>query len=69
MTDFKFIEWAEKGILVTIQYKHLFDPYRIIWFADISRVGMNGKIIHKIDWKDSWIEAYKDAEVKVKELI
>jgi hypothetical protein len=69
MTDFKFIEWAEKGILVTIQYKHLFDSYRIVWYADISQREKYGRILHQIDWKDSWIEAYKDAEVKVKELI
>lgn len=67
--DFKFIEWADKGILVTIQYQHLFNPYRIVWYADISKREMHGRILHQIDWKDSWMEAYKDAEEKVKQLI
>tara|TARA_R110000868_G_scaffold3560_2_gene22489 strand:+ start:220 stop:429 length:210 start_codon:yes stop_codon:yes gene_type:complete len=66
--DFKFIEWANNGILVTIQHKHLFSPYRIVWFADISKVNMGGNIHHQIDWKDTWLAAYKDAEEKVKEL-
>jgi hypothetical protein len=65
-SDFKFIEWAEKGILVTIQYQHLFNPYRIVWYADISKREMHGRILHQIDWKDSWLEAYKDAEQKLK---
>jgi len=68
MTDFKFIEWVDNGILVAVSHKFLYNPDRIIWFADISRIGMNGRIIHEIDWKDSWSEAYEDAELKVKKL-
>ena len=68
MSDFKFIEWANNGILVTIQHKQLFNPKRIIWYADVSKVNMSGHILHEVDWKDSWLEAYIDAEEKVKEL-
>ena len=66
--DLKFIEWADKGILVSIRHKFFYNPDRIIWYADISRRGMNGRIIHEVDFKDSWLEAYEDAEKKVLKL-
>ena len=68
MNEYKFIEWVNNGILVTIQYKHLFNPYRVVWYADISMIGKYGQQLHEIDWKDSWIEAYNDAEEKIKTL-
>ena len=64
----KFEEWANKGINVEIRYKYFYNPDKIMWVANISRRGYNGKVIKEEDYKHSWIEAYEDAERQVKEL-
>jgi len=66
--EFKFIEWADNKILVSIRHKQLYNPNRLIWYADISQIGMDGRIIHEVDFKNSWLEAYEDAEEKVLKL-
>ena len=45
----KFEEWANKGINVEIRYKYFYNPDKIMWVANISRRGYNGKVIKEED--------------------
>jgi len=61
-----FEEWVAKGINVEIRYKYFFNPRVTKWVANVSRRGYNGRSIELEDYKDSWGEAYKDAEKQIK---
>jgi len=64
----KFKEWADKGINVAIRHKYKYSPDKTLYYADISRKGMNGRMIKDEDMFDNWEEAYNDAVKKVNKL-
>ena len=66
MIDSDLRKWNDKGILCSV--RHTLRNGCIKFFADVSRIGFNNRSVTDKDLKDTWIEAYKDLEQKVKKI-
>ena len=66
--EYKFIEWSKKNINVAIRHKYYYNPDVTKYYACINIRGKNNRSVNEEDMKDTWEEAYQDAELKISKL-